>query len=428
MRFSLSLVVMVLAGSALAEKKSKVVIDAPPAVAKALKAALAKKYDTVPAAKALSATPLTKEIREACAPSNAIAVVMARSVAGGYSVQVLNAIDGTPLDTFDFKAAAKKPVKALPKPVAAQLLAALKEAQPYVVEKPVEATPPPVPKNIAPKAAEPTPEPVAAVVEPKAAPAEVKDEVSSPAPSSGPQELRTAFRASVGYAGFNRNLDWQNKSEELSGYTAPFAPSVAIGATLYPAAAFTSSFIANIGVTTQANVGVGLMSQPRGDGSRFGTSTVRFRAGALVRIPVSTTFEANAGVGYSSQTFVVAPKSENGVDRPLLPGVAFNGPRANVGVRLEHLGPVSIDANVGFVLAIGKGELAAEGFFPNASAFGLDASAGVSVELVPHIEGRLGFEFARYFISPKTSEADLLQAKSGADQYIGANVSLVFVL
>ncbi len=430
MRLSLSLVVMLLAGSSLAQKKSKVVIDAPPTAAKAVKAALAKNYDSVPATKPLSATPLTKEIREACAGSNAVAVVMVRAVAGGYSVQVLNAIDGTPLDTFDFKAAAKKPVKALPKPVAAQMLAALKEAQAYVVEKPVEATPPQVPKNIAPKPAEPTPAPAA--VEEKPAPP-VSTQVtqtpaSSPAPSA-PEEYRTAFRASVGYSGFNRSLNWQNKSEALSGYVAPFAAAVAVDATLYPAAPFTTGFISNIGVTTQANVGVGLLSQPRGDSSKFGTSTIRFRAGALVRIPVGTTFEANAGAGYSSQTFAVAPQSAEGaVTRPELPGVAFNGPRANVGLRLNHLGPVSIDANVGFVFAIGKGELTAEGFFPNASAFGLDAAAGVSLELVPHLEARLGFEYARYFISPRSTDADLTRASAGSDQYIGGSVSLVFVL
>lgn len=207
-----------------------------------------------------------------------------------------------------------------------------------------------------------------------------------------------------------------------------FAPAVAVDATWFPAAPFTTGFIANLGVTTLADIGVGLVSSPRGDESRFGTSTIRFRVGALVRLPLSPVFEINAGAGYSSQTFAVAPQSVDGkVNRPDLPGVAFNGPRAAVGVRLNKLGPVSIDATVGFMFAVGKGELGSEEFFPKAMVFGVDAGAGVSVAMMAHVEARLGFDYTRYFIQPNAAGA-IVTAGSGADQYLGGNVSLVFVL
>jgi len=436
MRIWLSLVLVVLAAPAFAQKRQKVVIDSPPAAAKAVKAAL-RKYEAVPAAKPLSATPLTKEIREACAPSGAIAVVMVRAIAGGYSIQVLNASDGTPLDTFDFRSPPRRPVKSLPKPAAAQLVTALREARAYAtgpVEPPKPAAaptpahapapaPPPEPVAKAPPA-EPTPAPSARAT------AEVVNEVSVSPVSPPVADQRPAFRASFGFRGFNRSLTWdKTKSEALSGYDVGFAPAVAVDATVFPAAPFTSGFASNLGATAQADLGVGLVSQPRGDSSQFGTSTIRFRVGAVVRLPISTSFEANGVMGYSSQTFAVANVSTNGaVSRPALPGVAFNGPRAALGVRLSHLGPVSIDAGVGFMLAIGKGELSTELFFPRASAFGLDASAGVSLELASHLEARLGVDYARYFISTNANGTEVVAAVSSADQYLSGSISMVFVL
>ncbi len=425
------LLALVVAAPALAQKK-KVVIDAPSNVAKAVGAALSKKYEAVHAAKPMSATPLTKEIREACEPTGAVAVVIVRTVTGGYSVQVLSAFDGTPLDTFDFRSPPKKPLKALPKPAATQLNDALQEARaagekpkPPPVEVAATPAPTPTPTETAP-AAQPMAEKPAVVTERKPTPAMVS-EPSAPPPN--PEDLRTAFRASFGFREFNRALNWDStKSASLSGYSVGLAPAIAVGATWFPAAPFTTGFIANLGVTTLADIGVGLDSSPLGDKNRFGTSTIRFQLGGLVRLPVGTVFEVNAGAGYSSQTFTVSAQSVGGkVNRPDLPGVAFNGPRAMVGVRLNKLGPVSIDVTAGFMFAVGKGELGSEEFFPKATVFGVDAGAGLSVALVAHVEARLGFDYSRYFIRPNAAGA-IVTAGSGSDQYISGNVSLVFVL
>ncbi len=427
------LVALLLAAPALAEKK-KVVIDAPTAVAKAIDAALAKKYEAVAAAKPLSAAPLTKEIREACEPSGAVAVVMVRAVAGGYTVQVLSAADGTPLDTFDLRSPPKKPMKVLPKPVATQLNAALQEAR-AVGEKPKPVQAAPVAAESAPATvAKPNPVVAAPAAEPRRAepaPAtlEVATEPSRPGPAPSSDTTLTAFRASLGFRGFNRAMAWDStKSASLSGYGVPFAPAVSLDATWFPAAPFTTGFIGNLGVTTQADIGVGLISSPLADKSQFGTSSVRFRLGALARFLLSRVFEVIIGAGYSSQTFDVAKRSTvNNVNRPDLPSVAFNGPRALVGIRLNNLGPVSIDVNAGFVYAIGKGELGSEGFFPKATVFGVDAGAGVAVSLTDHIDLRIGADFTRYFIRPNAVGA-IVTAGSGSDQYVGGNVSLVFVL
>ncbi len=432
------LVVMIIASPAWAQTRPKVVIDAPGPIAKAINAAIAKTYDPQPAKKPLSDVPLTKEIREACAPHGAIAVVLVRPAPGGYSIQVLSASDGTPLGTFGFNAAAKKPLKSLPKRAAAELLTTLQEARPAASTLVATATPVAEPTPGQPTkrdepsrhAPEPTkPAPVASRPEPTR-PTEVAAEPAPSAPPD-PRELRTAFRASLGFRGVNRRLAWDSsKSDALSGYDVPFSPAIAVDLTWFPAAPLTTGFISNLGATIQGDIGVGILSTPREDPTQFGTSSARFRLAALVRLPFGKTFDANAGLGYSSQTFAVSALSTNGLAvRPAMPGVAFNGPRVAIGVRLNHLGPVSIDVTGGFVIAIGKGELASDAFFPKSSAIGVDAAAGVSLELVSHFEARIGFDYSRYFITPNAVDDPLLlQAKRGTDQYISGSASLVFVL
>ncbi len=427
---------------ALAQKKAKVVIDAPAPVAKAVQAALGKKYDGVMAAKSLSDVPLTKEIREACQPHGAIAVIVTRAAPGGYSMQVLSAADGTPLDTIAFAAVAKKPVKALPKTVAAQLLAALDEARPNGAPKPAE--PPP---TVAAPAQTPAAVPAPASVTTPSAPAPAKQPepaaeppttvASSSASSSSPlsstaetDSSKTAFRGGFGFRAINRSLTYdKTKSEALATYSLPFAAAVAVDGEWYPAAPFTTNFLSNVAVTASGDFVVGLTSLPAGDNTKFGTSALRVRAGLLVRLPVGTNFEATAGAAYSSQTFAIASTSPDGkVTRPLLPGVAFNGPRATVGARLNHLGPVSLDVAGGFVYAVGKGEIAGSSFFPFASAFGVDATFGAAVELSPRVHARLGVDWARYFITLNAITGATLQAKTAADQYLGANLGLYLVL
>lgn len=433
MRTQVILLACLFSAQVFGQKKSKVVVDAPRRSMNAIEAAVGKKYEAVPAAQPLSDLPLTKEIREATAPFNAIAVILARPSARGYSIQVLSASDGTPIDTFEVKAAKKKRLKALSKSEVKQLLAALKEARANL--------PPPLapePASVDPVVAvepEKTPEPLAAPAKTVDAPAaepvvEVAAGTPAQSPAPNPEELRTAFQASFGVRGMNRSLTWDaSKSDTLSNYSVPFNPAISVGATMFPAAPFTTSFIANIGLTTSADIAVGLSSQPIDNATRFGTSSVRYRIGAIVRFPISKTFELNAGAGYSSQTFSVATTSTDGdYTRPNSPGVAFNGPRFFVGVLISKLGPVSIDAGFGIVIPVGKGELAEATFFPKASAVGLDAAVGLSLEVVTHLQVRLGVDYARYFISANASSTGTLQARTAADQYLSGSLSLVFVL
>ncbi len=411
--------------------KSNVVVDAPALAMSAIEAALGKRYEAIPSGQPLSDLPLPKEIRDATAPFNAIAVILARSTRRGYSVQVLSAADGTPIDTISVKALKKKPLAALTKAEVKKVLTALKEAR---ANPPPARAPEPVAVSAEPEKA---PEPDAVPAKPVEVPvAQPVTEVAAAAaaapvtPAPNPEDLRTAFQASFGVRGMNRSLTWDaSKSASLSDYAVPFNPVISVSAALFPAAALTTGFIANIGLTTSADIAVGMSSKAINNERRFGTSSIRYRVGAIVRIPTSKSFEFNASAGYSSQTFTVSAISADGAyTRPDSPGVSFSGPRVSVGALLSRLGPVSIDAVVGAVIPLGKGELAEATFFPQASAVGVDAAAGVSFEVATHLQLRVGIDYARYFISANATTSSTLKAQSAADQYVSAGLSLVFLL
>jgi hypothetical protein len=109
--------------------KQAVVIDAPPAMAKLLQSTLSARFNATINRDALSAAPTSKEVRAVTSPVKALAVVLARPTGDAWTITVLNGADGTPLETQNFTAAARKPLKALPKNVAGALVLACSTGQ-----------------------------------------------------------------------------------------------------------------------------------------------------------------------------------------------------------------------------------------------------------------------------------------------------------
>jgi hypothetical protein len=52
----------------------------------------------------------------------------------------------------------------------------------------------------------------------------------------------------------------------------------------------------------------------------------------------------------------------------------------------------------------------------------------VAIELVPNIQARAGFDFTRYFLSLRPEDGARFTAPSAADQYLGVNVALQWVM
>lgn len=422
-----------------ASGKPAVVIDAPPAMARLLQSTLGARFSASINTNAISDSPTAKEVRSLTVPTKAIAVVLARSAGDSWSITVLNGADGTPLENQVFRAAARKPLKALPKNVAGAIVLACATGQ----APPGEAAPQPEPTKTEPKVTETNSEPakkteVATKTEPakkevttststSTSSAATETTISSSASSSTPSPL-PALRVGLGFRGFGRSLTWAGDPEQaLAKYGLNFAPAVALDATWYPGAHVTSGVLANLGVSFAGDIAVGVSSKQ--DTSKFGTRADRFRISAAFRQPFGSVFSIEAVAGASLQRFSIDPVAANdGTARPNIPSVAFAGPRGALGVRLVKLGPIGIDAMGGFTFLVSTGELGTDAYFKRARGFGVDAGAGVSVELVDNLHLRASFDWTRYFLTLNPEEGARFTAPSAADQYLGGSVALQWVM
>lgn len=440
----LSLIVASLAVNAAPKKrpsaggKPAVVVDAPPAMAKLLQSSLNGRFAASIAREGIGDAPTAKEVRSLTAPAKAIALVMARASGDAWTLTVLNGADGTPLETQVFRAAARKPLKAIPKNVLGAIALACATGQAPGAEKsapPVESAREPEPKKTEP---EPTKtEPVATKsVEPEKKASSTSSASSSASVSSSVVDDDTplvpstwpALRLGVGFRGFGRSLSWSGDPDQtLARYSLPFAPSVALDANWYPGAHVTSGILANVGVAFAGDIAVGVASKQ--DTSRFGTRSNRFRVSGAFRQPLGTAFSFEAVAGYAMQSFSIDPVAANdGSARPNIPSVSFGGPRGGVGVRVINLGPVGVDAMGGFTFLTTLGELGTDAYFKRAGGFGLDVTAGVSVEVMPNLQLRAGVDWTRYFLTLNPEEGARFTAPAAADQYLGGQLSLQWVM
>lgn len=423
---------------AAASSKQAIVVDAPPAMARLLQSTLGARFAVTVNREALSDQPLAKEVRSVTAPVKAIAVVLARSAGDSWSLTVLNGADGTPLENQVFRAAARKPLKELPKSVAGAIALACATGQAPAAEKPAE------PARTEPAKTEPTktepakPEPKAEVK--KAEPKKVEPTRSEPVPeperttvSSSSEPAATpstlpALRMGLGFRGFGRSLTWAGDPEQaLARYALRFAPAVALHATWYPGAHFTSGIASNLGLSFMGDIGIGISSSQ--DTSRWGTRADRFRISGAFRQPFGSVFSLEAVAGVSLQRFSIDPVAANdGTPRPNIPSVAYVGPRAGIGVRLAKLGPIEVDAMGGVVILTSTGELGTEAYFRRAGGVGVDASAGVALQLIDNLQLRAAFDWTRYFLSLRPEEGARFVAPSAADQFLGGSVALQWVM
>ncbi|MBL8937846.1 MAG: hypothetical protein JNM69_25005 [Archangium sp.] len=417
--------------------KPAVVVDAPPAMARLLQSTLGARFSASINTNAISDSPTAKEVRALTVPAKAIAVVLARSAGDSWSITVLNGADGTPLENQVFRAAARKPLKALPKNVAGAIVLACATGQ----APPGEAAPQPEPTKTEPKITETKSDPakkteVATKSEPPkketstttSTSTTTETTVSSSTSEPSTPSALPALRVGLGFRGFGRSLTWAGDPEQaLAKYGLNFAPAVALDATWYPGAHVTSGVLANLGVAFAGDIAVGVSSKQ--DTSKFGTRADRFRISAAFRQPFGSVFSVEAVAGASLQRFSIDPVAANdGTPRPNIPSVAFTGPRGALGVRLVKLGPVGVDAMGGFTFLVSTGELGTDAYFKRARGFGVDAGAGVSVELVDNLHLRASFDWTRYFLTLNPEEGARFAAPSAADQYLGGSVALQWVM
>ncbi|MCA2978592.1 MAG: hypothetical protein INH41_08545 [Myxococcaceae bacterium] len=432
MRAICTVVVFCLAGSAHAAPKKgaavraapverpTVVVDAPLAMAKLLQAALSPRFAVSTSREPLDVAPTARDVRAAAATPKASAVVLARLAADTWSLLVFNGADGSLLETLRVRA----PVRALPRNVAGALVLACATGQ----------APGRGPATT--READTTSEGLTSAKQPSRSASTSKPSGESSgettlvgeATANAPAAAMPALRVGLGLRGFNRALSWSGDPDQaLARYALGFAPAVALDVVWFPGAHVTTGVLANLGVTFQGDVGVGISS--RQDAARFGTRAERFRVGALVRGAVGRHVVLEGHGGFSTQRFGIDAVSANdGTPRPNIPSVTLNGPRAAFGGRFGAFGPLTLDAQVGLTFLTFLGELGSDAWFRRATGVGLDVGGGVSLELVQHIHLRAGLDFTRYFLSLNPEDGGRFSAPAAADQYLGGSVGLLWIM
>lgn len=202
----------------------------------------------------------------------------------------------------------------------------------------------------------------------------------------------------------------------------PFGPAPSASLELYPGAFFTSGIGAHFGIAGSFNYLVGLSSKIKDstDGVKYPTTSMQLRASLVGRIPLGL-LDLQIGVGYSLQTFSIAPASA--AARPNIPDVSFGGIRPSLGATLHLTKIFHLHFGGGYSVLLSKGEFGSSTYFPRSTGGGVDTWVGVSVRPVSHFEIRLQGDYSRYFFSMNPEVGDPYIAGGALDQYLSGTIS-----
>ncbi|MFZ5438404.1 MAG: hypothetical protein ACOZQL_00280 [Myxococcota bacterium] len=300
--------------------------------------------------------------------------------------------------------AASRPAEPTPEPVRA----APKETPP--VEKRV--TPPPEERaeKRPPREEEPAPEPVK--------------------PSKRGKRAPKFLVVDVGADVLTRKLEYaQVATANLRRYEllTPVGMPV-VDLKFYPLALVRDDLLAGLGVEVGFGFAPWIQSRLASITEPFPTSMMRFDG--LVRFDLapidSFALTISPYVGVRNQSFTVSPLAD-GRRLDGLPNISFLGLRAGLGLEVPIIPDrLSVFGRFGIIPVFGSGEILSSAFFPNGSAFGLEANAGVGVGLLPFLSIRASFEFSNYGLTFKTQPTDTYVATGANDLYLGGNASLRF--
>jgi hypothetical protein len=430
---------LVLATTAFAAPKPKVIVDASGPMKALLTKALKKKFTPVPPKSDIPDEPGAGAVKQAVREAGAVAIVTARLGGGVWSVMALNGADGAPLEQFKFKAPpGKKPLKALPKGTDKRLESALSKARAPARDDGKKDEPKEDPKREKDEpVAEVTPKKTGKAVkeDPKEDPKEEdapvkeveKEEEPARASSSDAADKPVALNIGAGVKLFGRRFFYRDDIfESLSKYTLPVGPALQLEADWYPGAHFTDGPGAHVGISVGFNYALGISSVAN-DGTRYGTSAVRLRLGLIGRLTFGR-IQLLPQFGYVLQNYNIA-NGANGDAKPNIPDVRYSILRAGLGTRINLFGPLSLTAGAAYEAPLSTGEISSASYFPRLKAGGLDANFGFAVgPIFDRIELRLGVEYIRFWYTLNPEPGDTSVAGGALDDSFGGSLMLAFTL
>lgn len=252
---------------------------------------------------------------------------------------------------------------------------------------------------------------------------------SPPAPEPKGKRKPIFLVLDAGADVLNRRLDYtQVATSNLRRYDLPVYGQLTFGVEFYPLALVRDDLLAGLGVEFGIGLAPWLQSRLASVPEPFPTSTLRIDAGVRFNIaPIKSfplTFTPYLGV--RTQSFTVAALAD-GRRLDGLPNIALVGLRVGLQIELPVVPRwLNLFGRFGIIPVFGAGEISSSAYFPNGSAFGLEGSAGLGVGVLPFMQLRASFEFARYGMTFTTQPTDPYVAAGASDTYLGGKAVMRF--
>jgi hypothetical protein len=245
--------------------------------------------------------------------------------------------------------------------------------------------------------------------------------VAEPAPDLPPS---ARFALEVDLMLLSRSFGYVSpETSNLLGYQLDLAPVPAIRGALAP---FSEGSMRELRIAGFYRHSLGLGSELSSGGTRFPStfSDLEISLGYRWIPPRSIAHLALVPmVAYRATTFSVS--SASSTSRPAdLPNVSYGGPRFALAAQIPIQRSIELDLGVGYQLLQGAGDLTAS-FFPGASGYGLDIGAGVLVDLIAGLRGRLEASFTHFSLDFGTPTGPRI-AKGSADDFLGVSFGVLY--
>jgi hypothetical protein len=238
--------------------------------------------------------------------------------------------------------------------------------------------------------------------------------------SSYRESERPVLDIAAGAAVFTRNFTYKDDLyQTLQGYT--------LGAALAPAAELTWSplFGGRGYITGHIAMSVGLQSKDQ-SGTSFPTQALAWGAGLGYRFLIGEKSHIGLEARFERQGFTISGTASN--PKPDIPDVGYSALAAGVDLRFSLFGPVSFVGGADYRHLFSVGEIGSASWFPRQTSMGLDARAGIGVELGSSVEIRILGTLQRYGFSFNPEPGDPKVAGGATDTYLSGGMYLAFRL
>jgi hypothetical protein len=237
-----------------------------------------------------------------------------------------------------------------------------------------------------------------------------------------------AVDVGVGVGVLTRSLSYNNDMSGDPSYSLPRGPAAGFAADVFPGALMgMSGFVPRLGLTVALNSlipGTVTTNPPNGPG-KYTTRGLAWSVGVKARL-FSGVY---ATVAYGDRAFGLT--ASGGAQSSLVPMTDYRYARIGAGGRWRLTPDFSVMANLGYLKALGYGDIGKTAFFPKVSGAAFEAGAAAGYKIGSKLEARLGVDFQRFglaFNVPYSSPPPAKVAGGAIDQYVSIWLGVAYVM